>query len=122
MSATTMTPTHTARHAAATWEHGHRRRLLAATIERTADAAIAAGGLLVANGALPLDLGLPAGATGISLGAGLVCAGLAWMTRHRARATTPPHQGATPMRIPTRGATPSTGAIVTAPRWNRRAA
>jgi hypothetical protein len=121
MSATTMTPTRTARHAAATWQQGHRRRLLAASAERTADAAIAAGGLLVANGTLSLQLGLPAGATGISLGAGLVCAGLAWMSRHRAHRATPPHEGATAMRTPAIGTIPTSGATVT-PIWSRRAA
>ena len=69
--------------AIAAFEAGRRRRQATGAIERAADAALAAGGALIANAVLPLGFGLPSGRAGLSMGASLLCAGLAWMTRHR---------------------------------------
>ena len=68
---------------------GRRRRSVCGVLERAADALLAAGGLLLANAALPLGLGLPVGRLGLSLGAAMVCAGLAWITRHRGHRARP---------------------------------
>ncbi len=71
------------------YKAGSRRRGAIGALERMADAALAAGGAIVVNAVVGLGLGLPAGRAGLSLGASLVCAGLAWITRHRGRTTRP---------------------------------
>jgi|GEM_PF-6119791 len=75
--------THSAQFAAQAWRERQRRRVAAAVLDRVADAALAAGGAVVANTALALQLGLPAGGGGIALGAGLLAAGIYWMMRGR---------------------------------------
>lgn len=77
--------------AMAAWEGGRRRRAAAAAVDRAADAALATGGIIFANLALPFGLELPRGAAGVSLALGLVCAGLAAISRRG-------HRGATPRR------------------------
>lgn len=68
---------------------GRRRRCLSGMLERIADASLAAGGMIVANAAFSLGFGLPTGRAGLSLGASLICAGLAWITRHRGHRARP---------------------------------
>ncbi|HEX9713371.1 MAG TPA: hypothetical protein VGB52_12590 [Actinomycetota bacterium] len=65
------------------WQHGARRRRIAGAAERAADAALAAGGIVLANAATPLGLGLPSGRPGTALGMSLLGAGFAWMLRNR---------------------------------------
>lgn len=71
------------------WDAGSRRRRRGSLVDGMADALLAAGGILTANATLPLELGLPAGRPGIALGAGLLGAGLAWITRRRPRRSEP---------------------------------
>lgn len=75
---------HDARIAIDAWQRGRRRRTITGTVERIADAVMAAGAVLLANAALPMRMGLPEGRFGMALGALLLCAGLAWISRHRA--------------------------------------
>jgi hypothetical protein len=42
---------------------------------------MATGGLIVANSALHLNMGLPAGKNGYALGGMLLASGIAWITR-----------------------------------------
>lgn len=74
------------------WEHGTRRRRIAGLSDRAADAALAAGGIVFANAAMPLELGLPAGRPGMALGMSLLGAGFAWMLRNRPRRRTEPQR------------------------------
>jgi hypothetical protein len=82
------------------YESGRRRRTASGVIESLADASLAAGGVMVANATLSLGFGLPGGRGGISLGASLVCAGLAWITRHRGRVTRPQRDVTLTLRAP----------------------
>jgi hypothetical protein len=75
--------TRSAAHATEAFRSGRRRRAVRSGLEQGVDGMMAAGGLLIANTALGMGLGLPEGAAGLSLGTGLVCAGLAWITRRR---------------------------------------
>ena len=67
------------------WHEGARRRRRTGIVEGAADALLAGGGLVMANATMSLELGLPAGRAGLSLGIGLASAGAAWIMRHRAR-------------------------------------
>jgi len=71
------------------WQQGARRRRRRGLAESAADALLAGGGIVMANAAFPLELGLPAGRAGLSLGAGLVFAGIAFLMRARARRAAP---------------------------------
>lgn len=75
--------THSAEFAAQAWRERQRRRTAAAALDRVADAALAAGGAVVANAALSLQLGLPSGGTGLTFGAALLVAGILWIARAR---------------------------------------
>jgi len=59
------------------WRHARRRRTTGAIVGTASDAAAAAGGLVIANAALSLGIGLPTGATGLTLGVSILLAGLA---------------------------------------------
>lgn len=58
-----------------------RRRRVRATYDTIADAALATGGLVLANATMGFGMGLPEGRNGIALGGSLVAAGLMWLTR-----------------------------------------
>ena len=75
--------THSAEFAAQAWRERQRRRTAAAALDRVADAALAAGGAVVANNALSLQLGLPSGGTGFAFGVALLVAGILWILRAR---------------------------------------
>lgn len=66
-----------------------RGRRITGFIDRVADAAMAVGGLLLANAAFPLGFNLPTGQIGLSLGGLLLAAGVAWMKRPVRAARTP---------------------------------
>jgi uncharacterized iron-regulated membrane protein len=59
-----------------------RSRALAAVTDRIADGMFAAGGILLADATFALNLGLPQGRVGASLGGALIAGALAWMKRH----------------------------------------
>jgi hypothetical protein len=63
------------------YEARARSRRISSAVDRVADAAMAAGGLLITNTLLPLGFNLPAGKIGLSAGGALVAAGVAWMKR-----------------------------------------
>lgn len=71
----------TARTAIHAYESRARGRRISSIVDRIADAAMAVGGLLLANSVLPLGFNLPAGQIGMSAGGALVAAGVAWMKR-----------------------------------------
>ena len=73
--------TRNAEHAIASWNQGQRRRTAAAGAERFADGIAATGGLILTNAVLSLGIGMPAGRAGVGLGASLLAAGIAWMSR-----------------------------------------
>src|SRR5688572_13291635 len=77
------TMTRNAEQAIVSWNQGQRRRATAASVERFADGVAATGGLILTNAALSLGIGMPAGRAGVGLGASLLAAGIAWMTRVR---------------------------------------
>lgn len=85
MTAMTIRTEQRAGHALLAWRQGARRRRIAGVAERVADASLAAGGLVLANATLTLEMGLPVGRAGWSLGIGLLAGGLAWMLRTRPR-------------------------------------
>lgn len=66
------------------WSHGRRRRSVAASVERLADAIMATGGVLLVNAMFGLGMGFPEGSAGIALGSALLFASLGWISRHRA--------------------------------------
>jgi hypothetical protein len=75
--------TRNAEHAIATWQQARRRRTAGSAIERVADGLTASGGIVLANAALSLGLGLPAGRLGAALGGSLLAGGLTWIMRAR---------------------------------------
>lgn len=87
--------TQRAAHATRAYRAGSRRRAARAAIEQAVDATIASGGLLLANAAFDLGIGLPDGRTGLSLGTLLIGGGVAWIARHRARRHAPEPRRAT---------------------------
>lgn len=78
-----MTTHRIAAEATMAWDAGHRRRRASAGMERCIDAVMASGGLLMVNAAGSLNLGLPEGRMGISLGGALLAAGVAHIARRR---------------------------------------
>lgn len=76
-----MNTSRTARNAIDAYESRARGRRLSSAVDRVADGAMAVGGLLLANSALPLGFNLPAGQIGLSAGGALLAAGIAWMKR-----------------------------------------
>lgn len=70
------------------WDAGHRRRRASAGLERCVDAVMASGGMLVVNAAGALNVGLPEGRAGLSLGGALLAAGFAHLTHRRRGART----------------------------------
>lgn len=78
-----------AERAMSAWRASRRRRLAAGALQSAGDAIVALAGLLLANAALRLDLGLPEGRAGLAVGATLLCIGAAWMARARS------HRGGT---------------------------
>lgn len=77
-----MDTTITARHAAAAYERRTRVRAASQLADRLADGMFAAGGIFLADATFPLNLGLPQGRIGLSLGGALVAGAFAWMKRH----------------------------------------
>lgn len=67
--------------AVAAFQQTRRRRRIRTTYDTIADAALATGGLVLANATMSFDMGLPEGRNGIALGGTLVAAGLMWLTR-----------------------------------------
>lgn len=65
------------------WDTGNRRRRARAGLDRCIDGTMASGGLLVVNAIASLNLGLPDGRAGMSLGGALLASGLAWMSHTR---------------------------------------
>jgi hypothetical protein len=82
---TAATTGHRVENAMRAWEEGTRRRRREGSLERAADAVLAAGGLFAINATTSLGLGLPTGRAGFTIGASLVTAGFAWMVRGRTR-------------------------------------
>jgi len=62
------------------WRQTRRRRTTGAIVGTASDAATAAGGLVIANAALSLGIGLPSGIAGLALGASILAMGLAGFT------------------------------------------
>ena len=60
---------------------------------------MATGGLILANAALHLNVGLPQGRNGLALGGALLASGLAWITRSR-RSSLDPKDPATSAAMP----------------------
>lgn len=58
-----------------------RRRRTRGLIDTAADAAMAGGGLLLANAAMHLGMGLPEGRNGLALGGMFLASGIIWLTR-----------------------------------------
>lgn len=83
-----MTTHRIAAEATMAWDAGHRRRRATAGLERCIDGVMAGGGMLVVNAVASLNLGLPEGRAGLSLGGALLAAGAAHLA-HRRRATRP---------------------------------
>lgn len=83
MQAHTITRNHAAEDVTAQWKKSHRRRTVLAGVDRISDGVLAAGGALVVNSVMPLGFALPRGQAGLSLGASMVCAGVAWMMHNR---------------------------------------
>lgn len=81
--------TTTAAAAGSAFKAGRRRRLARSSMDTAVDGLIASGGLMLANAAFGLGVGLPEGAGGSSLGASLLLAGIAWLTRSRGRSPQP---------------------------------
>ena len=86
--------------AVAAFRSTRRRRLVRATADTAADAAMATGGLALINVALRLNLGLPGGTAGLAMGAGLLAIGAAIaMRRRNTRGGTDPASAAMPVRV-----------------------
>lgn len=86
--------------AVAAYRSTRRRRAARATADTAADAAMASGGLAIANVALNLKLGLPSGASGLVMGAALLAIGAAIALIRRGRSGgTDPATSMTPMRV-----------------------
>lgn len=83
-----MTTHRIAAEATLAWDAGNRRRRASAGLERSIDGVMATGGMLVVNAIGGLNLGLPEGRAGLSLGGALLAAGLAHMTHRRQRRST----------------------------------
>lgn len=77
---------------------GRRRRAARGAVDTLLDAALAIGGLVLANAALRLGLGLPEGRAGISLGLAVLSLAVAAVTGTRRRTT----RHARPVVIPVR--------------------
>jgi hypothetical protein len=82
-----MTTHRIAAEATMAWDAGHRRRRASAGLERGVDGVMATGGMLIVNAVAGLNLGLPAGRAGMSLGGALLAAGMAHLTHRRRRVT-----------------------------------
>ncbi len=91
-----------AAHAGEAFRIGRRRRAARNLVESAVDGALAGGGLLLANAATEMSLGLPEGAVGISLGTGLLSLGIAWLARHRRRSDRPDRARPAVVRVPLR--------------------
>jgi len=59
----------------------HRRQRMHGMMETAADAALATGGLFLANASMHLGMGLPDGRNGIALGGAMLAGGMIWVTR-----------------------------------------
>ena len=90
---------------------GRRRRAARSIVESAADGAIAGGGLLLANAASQMGLGLPEGALGLSLGTGLLSLGIAWLARHRRSPSRPERARPALVRMPLRTASVTARAV-----------
>lgn len=75
--------------AVASFRETRRRRRARGAIDTAVDAVMATGGIIVANAALHLNVGLPEGRNGLALGGALLAAGMAWITR-KVRGVTDP--------------------------------
>ncbi|HEX9775525.1 MAG TPA: hypothetical protein VGB83_08085 [Actinomycetota bacterium] len=71
------------------YRRGRRRRMARTSLECGVDAAVSAGGLLLANAALGFGLGLPDGAAGIGAGVAMLAAGIASLGRRGHRRARP---------------------------------
>ncbi|MFP5224436.1 MAG: hypothetical protein ACLGH3_02585 [Actinomycetota bacterium] len=80
-----MASTMMAQQAIEVYQQRTRSRALAAVTDRIADGMFAAGGILLADATFALNLGLPQGRVGASLGGALIAGALAWMKRHSSR-------------------------------------
>lgn len=78
-----MTTHRIAAEATLAWDAGNRKRRASAGLERCVDALMASGGLLVVNAVGSLNLGLPEGRAGLSLGGTLLAAAAAHLTHRR---------------------------------------
>jgi hypothetical protein len=76
-----MNATFTARTALDAYETRTRGRRISSMVDRLADGALAAGGVLLTNSVVPLGFNLPAGQVGMSAGGLLIAAAIAWMKR-----------------------------------------
>lgn len=86
--------------AVAAFRATRRRRAARATADTAADAAMASGGLAIANVALNLKLGLPGGAAGLAMGAALLAIGAAIALMRRGRGGgDDPATARTPVRV-----------------------
>lgn len=74
-------PSYTRERAIEAFKVTRRRRRLRSTYDTVADAALATGGLVLANATLQFGMGLPEGRNGIALGGALVAGGMLWLTR-----------------------------------------
>lgn len=80
-----MASTMMAQQAIEVYQRRTRSRALAAVTDRIADGMFAAGGILLADATFALNLGLPQGRLGASLGGALIAGSLAWMKRHQTK-------------------------------------